>query len=261
MSIPMLVWNVDQANREEKYPETSWNTRSASVKALIKRAAADIVCLVELRALKTSNETPEQFIAAFPEYAAISRPYNHYHDCFTMAVLYKHEKLFARDTRVVILGENPMTSRLLMLTDFTRKVTGEQFTVGVTHFDLPEDVKWRSVETVASVLSAQPLPTFIYGDFNFFDDRDGVKQREHMLKHAIDIAAPLPHGTFVGFPHDEFKKAPGEYSRLDHIFARGITATPPYAPFIDDYQLDNSSYATYTYPSDHLAIAVDITIA
>lgn len=264
----VLVWNIDQANREDRYPETTWDKRSPAVKALIKRANADIVCLVELRALKTSRETPEQFIASFPEYAAVSRPYSYHHDCFTMAVFYKRELLFAMDTRVVMLGEDPVATKLLMFTDFVIKATGTRFTVGVTHFDLPEEAKWRSVEITTRELLAQPLPTFVYGDYNFFDDRDGVAQRNKMLEHFPDLAAPLPFiepavrysGTFVGFPHDEFKKPAGGYSRLDHVFSHGITAGPASFPFIDEYQLDNSSYATYTYPSDHLAIEFDINM-
>jgi endonuclease/exonuclease/phosphatase family metal-dependent hydrolase len=260
----VLCWNVDQANREEGHPETMWDVRSPGAADLIRKAAADIVCLVELRSLATSKETPEKFVASFPEYASIIRPYNHYWGCFSMAILYRRDKLFAGDTRVVVMGDNMQTSRLIMFTDFTDKKSGVKFTVGVTHFDLPEDVKWESVRIASAALRDQPLPTFLYGDFNFFDDLEGTEQREKMLESCVDLAYPLGRGTFVGFPHDEFKKSPGNYSRLDHVFMLGgylsgaWRASPPYSPFLDEYKLDNSSYETYTYPSDHLAIAFTV---
>ena len=143
----------------------------------------------------------------------------------------------------------------------------------VTHFGLEESHKWRAVHITKHLITQQRYPCLVYGDYNFFDDRDGKDQRTSMLEECADLAYPLYHGnvqltgTFVGFPHDDFKQSWENMSRLDHIFTplgkRGveILASPAISPNLQNYQLDNSSYDTHTYPSDHLALELTFEIS
>jgi exonuclease III len=49
------TWNIDQARREEAFPETRFDVRWPSIKAQIAAADADVLCLQELRNLETSE--------------------------------------------------------------------------------------------------------------------------------------------------------------------------------------------------------------
>jgi len=133
-------------------------------------------------------------------------------------------------------------------------------------------------------MGLQRYPCFVYGDYNFFEDKDGSQQRAYMLETCFDLAHPLEYyennpdfttavlpGTFLGFPHDTFRGsfANGTLSRLDHIFihkkdfgALDLTdeSNVCISPFLAEYKLDNSSYETYNYPSDHLALQLQLKL-
>lgn len=275
MSFSMLCWNVDQARREEKVEQTRWDIRSPHVKQLIKKAKCDIVVLLELRDLETSTENWRQFLSYFPEYDHVSRRYCHFDLTFAMSLMVDPKKFFIGDTRVHSYSDDPQKSKIVMFVDLQRKDTLKWCTIGVTHFDLPEDIKWVSVKKLRDLISTQQYPTMVYGDYNFFDDADGIKQREYMLETCDDVAYPLLRvnhgygipenlsGTFIGFSHDEQKKSYEKMSRLDHIFIprqpsnKKILVDFAESPFMENYKFDNSSYDSYTYPSDHLAIRVN----
>lgn len=272
MSFSMLCWNVDQARREEKEEQTKWDTRSPHVKQLIKSVKCDIVALLELRDLETSKENWRQFLSHFPEYDHVSRRYCHFELTFAMTLMVDPKKFFIGDTRLHSYSDDQQKSKIVMFVDLQCKHTLKRFTIGVTHFDLPEDIKWVSVKKLRDLISTQQYPTMVYGDYNFFDDMDGIKQREYMLETCNDVAHPLIRidtnvpeklsGTFIGFKHDEQKKSYEKMSRLDHIFVprtidKQISIAIADSPNMENYKFDNSSYESYTYPSDHLAIRVN----
>ena len=92
--------------------------------------------------------------------------------------------------------------------------------------------------------------------FNFFNDREGIPQRNGMLCHFTDLAYPLKNlsGTFYGYSHDEFKRDINNMSRLDHIFTKGFKK-------IDDataHGWSREMLEKREYPSDHLMIIVDV---
>jgi Endonuclease/Exonuclease/phosphatase family len=272
-----FAWNIDQARREESFEPTKWDNRSHYVKALIDESSADVIALIELRDLETSKESARQFLSdpIFHKYDVVHRRYCHYNMTFHMALLFDPKRFFVGNVNFYPLGKDPQTSKAVMFVDLQSKKTLKYITIGVTYFDLDEQIKWDSVKTLKELIEFQHHPCMVYGDYNFFDDRDGTKQRESMLVRNLDLAYPLRwlmhdgaygptlSGTFMGFPHDEFKKSYGAMSRLDHIFTpmgSGLHKGIAISPFLSDYSLDNSTYATYNYPSDHLAILVDITI-
>jgi len=267
-----FAWNIDQARREESFPETTWDNRSPHVKNLVSRVNADIVALIEIRDLETSHENARQFLSSpqFQKYDVVSRRYCHFALAFHMALLVKPEKFFVGDVRVHNFSGNPENDKMVMFVDLQCKVTKKWFTIGVTHFDLPEDTKWQSCHILKHIVSRQAHPCLIYGDYNFFDDKEGTSQRNFMLESFDDLAYPLDggkrgvlSGTFVGFPHDDFKQSEAKMSRLDHIFSpktNGILGKAARSPHLDEFSLDNSSYVTYNYPSDHLALELDILI-
>ncbi len=269
--IKFLAWNIDQARREEKYEKTKWDNRSENVKQLINNVNADIIALIELRDLETSNENAQQFLSYFANYDKVSRRYCHYDLAFTMALLINPKKYFVGNTRIHNYHGNVVNDKMIMFIDLQDKLTLKWFTIGITHLDMEENRKWESIHILSNLMREQKYPTFIYGDYNFFDNKEGINQRQYMLSKFNDIAYPiymktddgdeLLSGTFIGFPHDEFKQKFENMSRLDHIFAtKNVSSSKAYSPYLNDYQCDNTNYDTYNYPSDHLAIYTEIQI-
>lgn len=261
-------WNIDQANREERHPETCWDRRSEEVKALIGRTQADIVALVELRNLKTAKETAQMFLQSFWQYHSVLRWYCHYGNSFAMAILYDHEKFFLGDVRVHNFDGNPDDDKMVMFADFQCKATMKWFTIGVTHFALQEDRKDRSTQILGQLIADQAHPCWVYGDYNFFDDKKGKDQRKYLEDMFPDVAHPLHRedgktplsGTFIGFAHDDFKYTFDNMSRLDHVFATGAVSQPAISPDVSQFEFDNSAYEGMTYPSDHLAIQLELEL-
>lgn len=270
-----LGWNVGASRLEESWPATKWAKRAPRVLDLIRKTGADIVALVELRDISGLNW--RSFIGELPQYDPVVRRYGPTSG-FAAGLLVDPEKFYVGDTRLHSFEAFPRNDRMVMFVDLMAKATGEWVTVGVTHFAMEEDLKSRAAEKIAVLLGRQAHPTILYGDYNFFEDKDGARQRATILAGARDIAHPLHgpgsrmeggrpsrilSGTFVGFPHDKFKKSPDSMSRLDHVFvpardpgSGAIDAGPATSPILDEYSLDNSSHEAYTYPSDHLAICV-----
>lgn len=266
-----FFWNIDQAGREEEHEETKWDVRSADVHKKIVESNADIVGLVELRDLDTSQENAASFIGSLSQYDSVQRRYCHYAQSFTMALLFNPEKYFVGDVRIVNFDHVPTNDKMAMFVDLQCKKTLRWFTVGLTHMALQEDRKWRSVHILKNMILAQKYPCLVYGDYNFFDDRDGILMRNEMLTRCTDLAHPLLDkngvelsGTFAGFPHDTFKQQKENMSRLDHIFTssdgRIKRVGDCVSPGLQLADLNNDSYETYKYASDHLALALKIEI-
>jgi endonuclease/exonuclease/phosphatase family metal-dependent hydrolase len=261
-----LAWNIDQARREEAFPQTAWDTRSPGVKALIQRTEADVIALVELRDLETSKESARAFLSSpqFEEYDVVHRRYCCNKIAFSMALLVKSSLYLVGDVRVHSFMDVPDNDKIVMFVDLKEKASLRPFTVGVTHFGMQESEKWTSVHILRHLMLNQRYPCFVYGDYNFFDDMEGIDMRHFMLDKCRDLAFPLTNanGTFVGFPHDENKQSWEKPSRLDHVFCANPTVKVRAAcsPEVEKYQFDNSSYATYTYPSDHLALMLDLAL-
>lgn len=275
----VVCWNVGQANREEQFEKTKWDARSPGVKALLRKCNPDIMCLLELRDLKTSHETIGQFLASFSDkYDHAYRRYGRKTDSFGAAVLVDKSKMAIDDVRVHHFHERSGEwNRMVMFVDITQHDTAAglcRFTVGVTHFSMEEEVKWTETVQLANLINQQKLPVFVYGDNNFFDNRDGKAQRTslmHLVPRCRDLVHPLldPRGitlsgTFLGFAHDEFKCDIHAMGRLDHVFAsdsdRLSLVGPATSQHLCEYYLDNSCHAGYTYPSDHLLLQFRVAI-
>jgi endonuclease/exonuclease/phosphatase family metal-dependent hydrolase len=143
-----------------------------------------------------------------------------------------------------------------------------------THFPLNEEQKTKCCLILKELIDKDK--TFILcGDFNFFPDFDGDKQRNSLgfkdlgkdaktLKGSISI-----EGTFIGYTHDlfhaDFKKM---VSRLDHVFSSenvekvedSILVNKTMISEVDNdlsFEFDNKR----RYPSDHLPLLVKIKIS
>lgn len=257
------TWNIDQARREEAFPETRFDTRWPAIKKQIIASNVDVLCLQELRNLETSKISVPCLLY---ELSLLGYDYRHaYYGpddvSFALAIFYKRERFFVTDVLQWILpGEiKPTLTRIVLglrLRDLQNK---HEFYVCNTHFGLGEAEKEASVTYLVTQLAMLQRPYLCAGDYNFFDDRDGAKHRALLLQDSVDLAHPLVNasGTFIGFAHDEFRQPFEKMSRLDHIAAtRHKWETVEAAHAIGDMKQVQSR----CYPSDHLMIALSLRL-
>lgn len=270
--IRLLGFNMGCALRDEAFPLTRWMRRKPSITDVIRKADCALMALVELRDLPASDPIRAYLTTTFPHHHLVYRAYCHWEKSLGMAVLVDTRKYHVGNVRVHSITETADLDRtkIVMFVDVQSKCTGKWITVGATHFPMSEETKDYAVKRTRSLLLGQRHPTLLYGDFNFFDNHNGKEQRQYMMQNDIvDVASPLCtlhrrtlYGTFFGFPHDMCTQNPfsaESCGRLDHVFtrARDFEATSEaLAVGVDQYLTDNRHHATYTYPSDHVAIVV-----
>ena len=257
------TWNIDQARREEKYEATKFDTRWPLIQSQIRECNADILCLQELRNLETSSVTINSLL-----YEVSQMGYDCHHAfygpasiAFCLAIFYKRDKFFpiGLDLQLLPLGDEskPNMSTVILTLKLRVISSGRVFTVSNTHFGLDEEEKSKAVQFLAHYLCGMKR-YLCAGDFNFFDDREGLNQRTVLLLSNNDLAYPLKNasGTFMGYEHDAFKQPFEKMSRLDHVFTDSILRVGETAYAFGDMEL----VKTRQYPSDHLMITFDFII-
>lgn len=138
---------------------------------------------------------------------------------------------------------------------FTNVKTKEQFWVFNTHFDHMGNV--ARVESAKLILkkikevNKQNLPFVLTGDFNLEDNSESIKLIASQLNDSKKVAKQVfgPDGTF-----NNFQFTTPVTMRIDYIFTSktGITVNK-YAVLSDSKNC--------IYPSDHLPVYVELTIA
>ena len=257
----IATWNIDQARREEKFPETKFDVRWPRIRDQIAQCAASILCLQELRNLETSSVTVG---AILYELSQLGYDYKHAYygpdqTHFCLTTCFKRDRFFpvGLDLQLLPLADQtkPNQSQIVLSVQLRCSVTGRVIDVCNTHFGLDEEEKRRSATSLAAYLSEKQTAYVCAGDFNFFDDRDGTSHRQLLWGASQDLAFPLANasGTFMGYAHDEFKQPFERMSRLDHLFAKGLAKQCMANACGDMKQVQNR-----TYPSDHLMIAVNV---
>lgn len=286
----ILQYNVDQACREEKYENTKWNNRYERVVKLILEVDADIVCLQEMRKLDTSKITVQQFLVLFDEqYDYDLRYRNPTRLAFGQVVMWKREKFFPLKKEVRWLSETP--EKVSIFNGFTNLeanhgtilhglqlalvkdgaiVDDKKFLwIFNTHLALNEEIKTKCCNLLPNLIEtlSEGQPWLLTGDFNFFPDKDGDKQRKILTdfgfvdqcKGAKTLKGTEIEGTFVGFEQDEFKDdLKNLTSRLDHIFSNTlISGSNPIIYTKTCLEEEPEELTTRDYPSDHLPLVLD----
>lgn len=275
--IRYVTFNVDQAQREQLVPGKTWDERAPGVLDVIRESKADILCIQEMRNLTTSKMTVDEFAAKitriYPNFASVIWYYNDSAMPFAGACFYDRMRFrVIRSERLRYDTETgkEMDVRSHLFIEFENIETKKTFHVVNVHPALGEEHKWKAINELirrfSCVFHCARGPTIISGDFNLFDDREGVQMREELQRYWTDMAYPLVHkrsdgsehemsGTFFGFEHDEFHRPLDAMSRLDHIFTDGFKKVSN-AEFIN---VDNAPLQEdRSYPSDHVCIAVDL---
>jgi len=285
----VLQYNVDMAMREEAHEATKWANRSSRVKSLIKDVDADIVCLQEMRRLP-ENPSINRFLAEFDDYRFQLEYRNSSALSFGQAILYKPEKYYplksvkywlsatpdvVSDTYAVKAGGTTGFGYIVFGLKFLPMVDGKivenakPLWVFNTHFGLEEDLKTQSCHQLLKIINKEvDKDNFVVcGDFNFFPDRDGGKQRAILTEHWQDLGQGAKtlggrsvEGTFVGYDHDAFKADLNNMiSRLDHIFSsQCLTGVNPTLYTKTMLPKEPKELTTRDYPSDHLPLVIEI---
>jgi len=289
-SLKFMTYNVDQAVREEKFENTKWINRMNRVKSLINEVDADIVCLQEMRKLPNSPSV-NSWLGGFDKYYFEIGFRNASTLSFGQAILYKPDRFYAARTIKRWLSDTPAKisdtwaadsskgfGYLVLLTQFLPVVNekvvqnAQAFWIVNVHFGLDEEIKTKSchklIEIVKDVCKDETV--IISGDFNFFPDKDGDKQRAILAEHFTDIGKDAKtlggkqiEGTFIGYEHDEFKSdLTNMKSRLDHIFGskRILELSDPVLYTKTMLEQEPEELTTRDYPSDHLPIVANLTL-
>lgn len=283
--IKIATFNVNNAKIEEKWDgkhplDTRWDNRCPLVASLINTCGADIVCLQEVRTLETSKYNLKTFLSMLNydhHYVYYSEKKNE----MALVILWNSSKFIPMafdlgyyDNPPLADGSVPVDNKEMCYFGIGFKEiseplasfktvgtsTGVNFWVYNTHFSVAEARKWASVNNLVAKFSEDSKNMVIAGDFNFFSDMDGDKQRRKMLEvFPVDLAYPITSpialpGSFIGFDNNAFKKTPDTMARLDHVFARGFTRVGEVTAF--GATLENLTNRTY--PSDHVMLMIDV---
>lgn len=286
----LLQYNVDQAVREEKFENTKWKNRSPLVRKLIDEVSADIVCLQEMRKLP-DNPSIEKFLADFDNYRSVVFFRNPSEMAFGQAILYNQKKFFLVNSFQKWLSDNQnevsdtfaqksdaawgstvVCAKFLPIHNGKVIKNAKPLWVFNTHFALDEIVKTKSCYKLLEIVKeiANSDPYIVCGDFNFFPDKDGSKQRailatvmKDLGKGAVTLGGRLIEGTFVGYEHDEFKADLNNMiSRLDHIWgSKGVETEGPVVLYTKTMKNpEPKELTTRDLPSDHLPLKASIKI-
>ena len=267
-SIRLVTWNIDQANIEEKYEKTKFDNRWPLILSYIKECNADIICLQELRNLDTSSVKVNDILYNI---SLLGYDYKHAYygpdkTSFAQAIFYRREKFFITDIEIHFLPledeTKPTKTKNILCVTFNHINTDihREFVVCSTHFDFEESVKEKSSYFLRDLIKSDipgDIPFLCAGDYNFFDDRDGIKHRDILLGKPYDIhdmIYPLSNasGTFMGYEHNQFKQPFDKMSRLDHVFSQLVFRYKDAFVFGDIELIKKREY-----PSDHLMIVLD----
>ncbi len=213
---------------------------------------------------------------------------------FGQAILFKRDKFYAQEKIKRWLSDTPecisdtWAEKKSGTTGFGYVVLGVKFIpvaegkivkgakpfwVFNVHYGLEEDLKTKSCHKMVEIIDdvAGDLPFIIAGDFNFFPDRDGDKQRSILTEHFKDLGKGAKtflgnrhvEGTFVGYEHDAFKAdLKNMVSRLDHVFGSKSVNTKGHVILYAKTMLQNEpdEFTTRSYPSDHIPLFTTILI-
>jgi endonuclease/exonuclease/phosphatase family metal-dependent hydrolase len=279
--------------REEQFENTKWMNRKDRVKALIEHINADIVCLQEMRQLPDAI-TVNSWLGSLSKYRYQIAYRNASMLAFGQATLYDPKKFFLSKVEFKWLSDTPdvvsdtwalekggttgfgyvvLCTQFRLVSDDGKILSDvEPFWVFNIHFGLEEELKTKSAhKLVALVYSVSEGQQFIIsGDFNFFPDKDGAKQRAILAKHFVDCGNSAKtsrngkqvEGTFIGYEHDQFKAdLSNMVSRLDHVWcSKLINVSNPILHTETMLPDEPEELTTRETPSDHLPLSVDVNM-
>lgn len=290
VSIKIGTFNVANALNDEKSEMNNFFKREKQVVETIRRIKPHVMALLELRPYQNriTGEMcyPPDFLGKLSEYAH-KYQYNSANSlAFANGILYDRSVLFPIREVTHWLSETPDFVSDSWGNGFGRTMFGVKFHhvldgkvnkhkciwIYVTHLGLREEEKEHSVKLIPKLIREDTGgdPFVVMGDFNFFDDRDGKKQRQLMVSaDLVDVGVETYfsfdetkrcYGTFMGFETDHVKFSyedlsdPSKASRLDHIFTSKDIKTTRVVVYADcEEQL-----MTKTTPSDHLPLIAEL---
>ncbi len=274
MSVKILDYNINQAWREENTEDYKWMDRHLRVLKILLDSNADIMCLQELRNLTTCPDLGvNDFLSMLTNRKYVTMAYSlKDENTFYLATVYDPVRFTVLETREYWYNAHPKRCRGYLAVRFADNKTGRQFWIVNTHFHIYKDLKDEAVEILKSNWeNVTNIPVAIFGDFNFFDDDGGQEQREVMLSAFTDSFYPVYQpdgveelsGTFWGYPHDNYNKSFGKFSRLDHGFHNALIERVGTATIVTENgtrfgPVSDGDDTWRNQPSDHACIQVTL---
>jgi hypothetical protein len=216
------------------------------------------MCLVEVaragragRAAKAADTLSVYDLAApFRNHHLVMRSYG----SNSLVALVNTKKFIVEDVHVRGIS----TNNIAMFVDLMHKRADTPMTLVVTHFPANHPGRYDILKTFGArvrerVVGARPL--LICGDFNM----EGTLARESIEEHTgtcvrIPPVSDTIPGTFLGFREiDRAYRVPDTAREFDVVAVRDLE-TDRHAIADLTQHTYGDTIATYTYPSDHLAV-------
>ena len=168
----------------------------------------------------------------------------------------KHATFWLSETpNKISVGWDASMERICTYALFKDVSNGQRFWVFNTHFDhVGNEARLQSTKLIVKKMNAlnkKGFPAFVTGDLNLTPDTKPIQYLSSVLNDSKTISESKPFGptgTFSGF---KFNKP--VTNRIDYIFtSKGNVKVNKYAVLSDSKDCK--------YPSDHLAVSVEVSI-
>jgi endonuclease/exonuclease/phosphatase family metal-dependent hydrolase len=306
--LPFLIkvasYNIGDTDRKEESRETS-ERRSNSISSLLIAHSDDIDMLflqnVGIRGKHSNTFGLTSGGLAFvlgeksDEFAMLPHYYTESDAAIGSVILYRCNRFMLKGTKMVQYGDegkaqgydNEYTRprRTFLFATFVNLYTEKEFVAINIHLPTEEAGKLIALDALKKEIEEnipKETPVIAAGDYDFIDEKGGVKMREFMYQFLpVDLADPLVSfektkeyimsGTCLKsriYPR-QVDMAPNKTGnryqnmpRLDHIFSRGCKQHPYKNTFcaIALRSPDATNINPETYPTDHVLIRVGATL-
>jgi predicted extracellular nuclease len=283
------TFNVANSPLEEASKTVNFSLREKQIIKTINDIDADILGLNELR--NYGNKQPVNFLGKLTNCNHIY-DYMNGHKSMAMGILYKRSKVYPMQIVKKWLSTTPDVPSDDWGNGFGRIILGVKFLpvldeqicinskplwIFIVHLGLGEFEKDQCVKLIPGLIKSivhKDDNFLILGDFNFFDDKNGLKQREVLVNSGmIDVGTTMnfyynktseigvrAFGTFLGFNDDNYKSSYDQMiqsncaGRLDNIFISQNLKYQNVMVFAESQQevIDRKT------PSDHLPLICNI---
>lgn len=296
-NLRIMSYNVRIDNYKDKETENDWETRRNRVEWMIDHYDPDIIGIQEPSKNQLNDiidELGDGYSIIFAEETpdAYLHP-NKYPNAFyleTNAIMYKKERIELIGTAQKFwLAEDPSQppvkpawdgsdrSRVVIYALFRDIQTGQLFYTFNTHFEtggLVVRVESAKLLMETAKKIATTTPTLIMGDFNTFNDDNGIityqalESYKDEFPNVYDVAENEfgKRGTWVGFRYSTFTEQeldeiyPGVPPRYDHMFVSNNVRVINTGVADDKFITDWKGSQVEVTSSDHRPIIADIAL-
>lgn len=296
-NLRIMSYNVRIDNKKDRNTENDWPVRKNRVEWMIDHYNADVIGIQE-PSKKQLNDLMDELGSSYGLIFAEETPDAYVHpEKYPTEFFLETNAIMYRQDRVEVAGpvgqfwlaedstqaptkpawDGSDRSRVVIYAKFRDKQTGSEFYVFCTHFETAgKIVRVESAKLLMETAKkiAGTVPTVILGDFNTFNDANGIAAYQAFASYAEDypnVYDVAEHefgkrGTWIGFRYSRYteedleKITPGIPDRYDHIFvSRNVQVVNTGVPN-DYFSFEWKGETVRVASSDHRPVIADVIL-